>query len=488
SSIILTIDSRIQDITESILSQSVPIFKAKSASVIVMNPSTGEILAIATYPFFNPNDPALSPTEHQRLKPITDQFEPGSVFKTITAALLLEKGWISPESYVDCGDFRIGGKTFDGDPNESKRPFSSVLAHSINVGVIRSAQNLSPEEFYAFIRRFGFLEKTGVPFPGEARGSLPEPSRWSSTSLATLSIGQGVAVTMIQLAAAYAAVANRGLWKQPQLIKGILTPQGELVESVKLDKDKDEQFRRVISPETADKLTNMLLLAVEKGTGKAAQLKNVAVAGKTGTALMVNPQGGYFSDRYIASFIGYFPLPKPQCLILVTVEDPNGPHSEHTGGDVAAPIFREIAQQLLNLFPQWRSQYCSQPPSSPVAEKLPDLRGSDINSATEVILSLGGHPVKYGAGDKVIDQFPPPGFDLSSGGIVHIVCASEINTKDSILIPLFLQLSFRDALLKAHQWGITVQFSGTGYVKEQIPKPGEVAFRQEVCLLKGLSF
>lgn len=508
----LTIDADIQGIVEEELARGVKTYRATSASAIVMDPNNGEIFAIATYPLFVPSRTGNGTTSIERLRPVHDQFEPGSVFKAITAAFLLEKGWLTPNSTVSCSDIKIEKWEFEGDKRSPTRTFKEAMAYSINTGFIHPIQYTSSEEFYAFIRQMGFLQKTGIPFPGEASGFLLPPSQWSLATSATVSIGHGISVTMLQLAAAYSAIANGGIWIQPRLIKRISDPNSS--EPYHLP---EPLSKRVLTPHCVKMLTEMLKAVVDSGTGTLAKLDGVSVAGKTGTAQRVNPNGGYYKDRYIASFIGFFPVFSPRCLILITVEDPCGPQNQHTGGLVAAPIFRSIAQRILEIYPQWRERRGWNNPTGTVAQVvLPNLKEKKVDILTYLSSTYSLIPKVSGSGEVIIDQFPLPGAPLSPGDSLMVICSSpssplrevkltgysppgsgsgqvplqkerkgELLSSDSLIVPIFLGLSLRDAFLKAKEWGVRVELKGMGRVVRQSPEPGSVVSSRQVCQLIG---
>lgn len=350
--VVLTIDSVVQAIAEEALAWGVERFHAKGGSIVVMDPSTGAILALANQPDVDPNAPGRSPMEHRRLRAVTDLFEPGSVFKIVTAAALLEEGKAQPQERVYCeqGHFKTVGRHILHD----HRPhgwlsFHDVIALSSNIGTAKLAQRLEPGTLYRYIRAFGFGRKTGIEFHGEINGIVPPPSRWSKLSPYMIPIGQEVAVTPIQLAQMMALVANGGARVHPYVIERLQTADGRTVRRFQRPAPQ-----RVLRPETVSVLHEMLTSVVESGTGQLAKVKGLTVAGKTGTAQKVEPDGRYSHSRFVASFVGYGPVPDPRFVLIVSVDEPR---PLYFGGVVAAPVFRRVVERLAG--------YWEMPPAAP---------------------------------------------------------------------------------------------------------------------------
>jgi cell division protein FtsI (penicillin-binding protein 3) len=325
-SITLTIDDDIQFETEGVLSAVVEEFEAKRACAIVLDPATGEILAMANTPVFDTNEFGSVTDADRRNWAVTDQYEPGSTFKMVVAAAALEEGLVTPETTFSLGrDIQVYDRVVheshaESVPEQRELTVTQILAQSSNVGAVTLGLEVGKKRLVEMIRRFGFTEKLGIDFPGEASGQMLDPEDWSGTTIANVPIGQGIAVSSLQLAAAYAAIANDGQLVQPHLVRDAGQPW----------------TRRVVSSTVAAELRDMLTVTVEDGTGSRAQ-----VAGKTGTAQKVKSDGsGYDEDRYIASFVGMVPAEAPRLVILVMVDEPA---SEHLGAYVAAPAFAKIA-------------------------------------------------------------------------------------------------------------------------------------------------
>jgi cell division protein FtsI (penicillin-binding protein 3) len=344
----LTIDHNVQANAETVLRNTVSRWRARAASAIVLDPRSGEILAMAVAPRFDANRFNRTPPSRTRNRTVTDTYEPGSTFKLITVAGALSEGMVSPQTAftlpyeIQVADRRIR----DSHPRATETmTVAEILSRSSNVGTITLAQQLGKSRLVDWIERFGLGRVTGVDFPGESPGIVPQPENWSGSTIGTLPIGHGIAVTPVQMAAAYAAVANKGVWVQPHL-----------VERVGGGKRTVPKKRRIVSPGVARLLVSMLQgVVIEGGTGTLAAVPGYTVAGKTGTAAKPDERGGYSTSRYVASFVGFVPAGNPRLVVLVTVDEPRG---AIWGGVVAAPAFQEIARFAL--------QYLEVPPDAPL--------------------------------------------------------------------------------------------------------------------------
>ncbi|MBI2104517.1 MAG: penicillin-binding protein 2 [Candidatus Omnitrophica bacterium] len=339
--LVLTIDSVVQQVAEETLAWGVAQYHAKGGSIIVMEPATGAILAMANAPAYDANAPADSPPEHRRNRAVTDVFEPGSIFKIVTASALLEEGRITPDDEIFCEDGAwptVARHVLHDHRPHGLLTFHDVIKLSSNIGTSKAAQRLSPDELYRYIRAFGFGERTGIDFPGEVRGLLSPPAKWSRLSPYIIPIGQEIAATPIQLAVMIAVVANGGLRVRPYLVDRIQTPDGLLVRS-----HGDPERVRIISPETAGTLQRFLVAVVESGTGQLAKADGLTVAGKTGTAQKLEPTGRYSHSRFVASFVGFGPVPDSRFVIVVSMDEPR---PLYFGGVVAAPLFKRLVERL----------------------------------------------------------------------------------------------------------------------------------------------
>ena len=335
-SITLTIDKDIQFEVEKVLSDIVKEFEAQKACAVVLEPDSGEILAMANTPVFDTNDYGSVDEKDRRNWVVTDQYEPGSTFKMVVAAAALEEGLVTPETTFTLGKEiqvydRVVHESHENVPDKRELSVTEILAQSSNVGAVTLGLELGKDRLVSMIEKFGFTKKLGIDFPGEASGMMLPADEWSGTTIANVPIGQGISASPLQLAAAYAAIANDGVLVQPHLVRDVSSPW----------------TRRVVSANVAAQLRAMLAVTVEDGTGTNAQIAGYQVAGKTGTAQKVNEEeGGYADDRFVASFVGMVPADHPRLVILVMVDEPS---TEHLGARVAAPAFAKIAELSLRM-------------------------------------------------------------------------------------------------------------------------------------------
>ncbi len=342
SDLYLTIDEVIQHVAERELEAAVGRSEARAGTVIVMDPATGEILALANTPSYNPNAyggyrPAL-----RRNRALTDPYEPGSAFKLVLAAAALEEGLVKPNDlfYGEDGTIVVAGTRIRDHKRHGWMTFRDVVAYSSNVGAIKVGMKVGEPLYYTYITRFGFGVPTGVDLPGESRGLIRRPRDWSRLSLGALSIGYEISATPMQIISAMSAVANGGQLIRPYVLKAIRNPD-ESVEEI-----RPLPIRRVISPKTARTLTSIFTEVVKRGTGQTAALPGYRVAGKTGTAQKLDQKTGrYTRSKVVASFVGYVPAEDPRVAILVLIDEPA---RFAWGGSIAAPVFREIAKEVLS--------------------------------------------------------------------------------------------------------------------------------------------
>jgi cell division protein FtsI (penicillin-binding protein 3) len=335
SNLVLTIDKDIQYEAQVELAAAVEEWGAKSGTVVVMDPRSGEILAMATVPGFNPNDYGDAKPSVQRNRPVTDMYEPGSTLKSFTAAAVIDQGLFGPEStFTLPPKIKVGGRTIGEAHGRDTVTWSleEIVTKSSNVGAVKLGQALGPNRLFEYLDRFGFTERTGVDFPGEAAGTVPPVEQWSASSIGTIPFGQGVAVTPLQLARGMAAIANGGELVTPHFLKSL---PGD--PDAKLAWPKE----RAISAESAAVTAEMLRAVVTEGTGASAAVPGYNVAGKTGTAQKARTDGrGYAKGSYVASFSGFLPVEDPQIVVVVCLDEPS---NAIYGGVVAAPAFSRIS-------------------------------------------------------------------------------------------------------------------------------------------------
>jgi cell division protein FtsI (penicillin-binding protein 3) len=431
--LVLTIDSRIQHLVESQLKKAVKEKGAKGGFAIVMDPRTGEILALANEMGFDPNtfsavDPALG-----KNKAITDVFDPGSTFKPFLVASALEEGVVKETDMFNCenGNYAIADRVI----HEANRKRHDILKYSSNIGSVKIGERLGREKFSQYIRKFGFGAKTGIDLPGEVSGLLRPVENWTRVDAATIAFGQGVSVTAIQLITALSAVANQGVLMKPFVVRGLMDRKGKLVQTY-----NPTVVRRVISPQTAKRLTTILtdVVGMEDGTGKHARIVNVAVAGKTGTSQKFDfARKAYSSERVKTSFMGFFPAENPQVAILVILDEPQ---RDKWGGVAAAPVFRNIGEQLLTCF---RTNIRENPA---IEEEKP---GVDMK------VRLASAPVP--------------------------LAVQETLDADDARIPDFRGMSIREVLKKSKEKGLDVEIVGSGWATAQRPAAGLPAPENRLC-------
>ncbi|HEX9890183.1 MAG TPA: penicillin-binding protein 2 [Nitriliruptorales bacterium] len=335
--LVLTVDRQIQHVAEQAALEAVREFNAVGAGVVVLEVSTGDVLAMASVPGFDPNDLSTSTPDQRRNRTVTDVFEPGSVQKAVTAAAALEERVVTPETVLQVPDtIRVGNKTFSDAHEHATQPmtFAEIIEASSNVGTIMVAQQLGEQRLARYLDEFGYGRRLGVGFPGEAGGLVLPVDSWWSTSLPTIAIGQGVAVTLLQAASFYATIANDGIATQPRIVRGTVGADGRLAPA------QPAEQRTVLRKDTSAAMREILARVVggERGTGKRAGLSAYRVAGKTGTARKPSPDARGYSGEYVATFVGFAPAEDPEIVVAVMVDEPR----PIWGGVVAAPVFAEV--------------------------------------------------------------------------------------------------------------------------------------------------
>jgi len=338
----LTIDAVIQAIAEEALDAAYRRWKAQGGSVIVLDPRTGAVLALANRPTFDANAPADLAPDVRRNRAVTDLMEPGSVFKAVVAGALLEAQRVTPDDRFFCEQgewWTVGRRILHDVKPHGWLTFREVVAMSSNIGMVKAAQRLEPPQLYHAIRRFGFGSPTAIDLPGEVAGIVHPPSQWSRLSPFAIPIGQEVGVTAMQVAVAMSAIANGGLVLQPHVVQAITTREGTRIET------RGTRFSgRALSTEVAAQLRELLIGVIERGSGKAAKVRDFLAGGKTGTSQKIETDGRYSHRKFIASFAGFVPAEDPALVIVVTLDEPR---PLYYGGVVAAPVFRQIAEAAL---------------------------------------------------------------------------------------------------------------------------------------------
>jgi cell division protein FtsI (penicillin-binding protein 3) len=449
--IYLTIDQGIQYVAEHELQAAARTFEAAGGSVVVVNPNTGEILALASFPSFNPNDYTDSQPDQRRDRAMSDVFEPGSSMKMFTVAAGLTDGVITPtqKMYCEKGVMQIDNVTIrDTHPSEWLT-IPQILAISSNICAAKIGLGMGESKLYEAFRRFGFGQESGLPFPGEAQGTLRPRSRpWVQVETASAAFGQGIGVTNVQMAMAAAAIANGGELMEPLLVRKVTTSTGEVVREV-----SPHVRRRVISKDVARAVSEMLVAVTEgEGTGVEAAIDGYRVAGKTATAQKTDPKTGRYSiDKYIASFVGFVPAEKPVVAIAVTVDEPM---VEHAGGAVAAPIFRHVAQMALKL--------------AGLTPKTADHTDVAVLARTPDPANIAYEALREAQGKKPAVQEVLPSGPVPAG---------------KIRIPNLTGVPARQGLKQMIELGLVPHIKGSGLIVTQQPPPGSVVDGKSEVLL-----
>ncbi|MBX3306993.1 MAG: penicillin-binding protein 2 [Nitrospira sp.] len=339
----LTIDEVIQYITERELEDAVMRTQAKSGTMIVLEPQTGAVLAMAVSPRFDPNVVSNLSPDRWRNKALADAYEPGSTLKAVVAAAAIEEHVVKPNTMVfgEHGRMTIANTVIHDHEKLGWVSFSQVIQKSSNIGAAKTGMALGEQRLYRYLQTFGFGQKTEIDLPGEGAGLVKRPKDWGRRSVASISMGQEIGVTPLQMVSAIAALANEGVLMKPYVVSEIRGPEGHLLKRV-----SPQVRRRVVSPDTAHTVTKILEGVVTDGTGGKAAIPGFRVAGKTGTAQKIDPRTGSYSvSRFVTSFAGYVPADNPRLAMIVVIDEPQG---DTWGGTVAAPVFSRVGEQVLN--------------------------------------------------------------------------------------------------------------------------------------------
>jgi len=458
ASVTLTIDTMIQHYAEEALAWAVRSSHARGGTVVLLRPQTGEILALASNPAFDPNRIVESTEEARSNRAVELSFEPGSVFKLVTYSAALEEQVIRPDTRIECnGQIKVMNQVVH-DGARGLLTASQALAKSSNVAAIKIAMMLGKERLASYIEQFGFGKKTGIELPAESRGITKPASDWTPTSIAAIPIGHEIGVTAVQAAAAFGCIANGGEWVQPHLVSRVTTNSGDPIDETR------PEHRRVVSEHTATVLRSMLEGVVLRGTGKAAQVSGYRAAGKTGTAQkFIESTGRYSQTQYVASFAGFAPVNNPEVACVVSIDEPIGAHH---GGDVAAPVFARVvsdALRLLGVPPE------NQPETNLVARDLRVyemrtlLRQNDLSASSR---QLETKPV----------------IEIGNG-----VAAREraSNTQEEgVVVPDLRGKGLRESLAICSASGLRLKATGDGVVTEQSPPAGDVVAPNAMCQVK----
>ncbi len=453
-SVVLTLDEKIQYIAEKELAAAIAKTHAQAGSIVVQDPNIGELLAVANWPTFNPNQPGESALEAHRNRAVAATYEPGSTFKIVTVAAALEEGITRPEEIVDC---QMGAIYINGHRIRDHKPFglltvSQIIAKSSDVGAIKLGLRLGAPKFYDYIRAFGFGQSTGIELPGETRGLLKRVEKWTPASVGAISMGQEVGVTSVQMVSAFSAIANGGVLYRARIVREMrrgeqVIPSGAAAST------------RVISPRTAATLRRMFEGVVLEGTGNLARLDGYSAAGKTGTAQKVDPNTGtYSTSQHIASFVGFAPVNTPTITVLVTLDSPKGVYH---GGDIAAPIFKRVAEQVLG--------YLDVPHDVPIssAQQMAALRGKQPRPD---VSDFDPAQVESASTPSALPVFPPENAAPGSWAVAPTVA---LPAGEGVAVPQLAGMTVRSVTEQCMRLGLNPVLIGTGVAVEQNPGAGK---------------
>ncbi|BDQ33695.1 penicillin-binding protein [Pseudodesulfovibrio portus] len=419
----LTIDTHIQHAAEQALAKSIAKYDARAGIVLVVDVESGDILAMANQPFFNPNTVRHSSPTQRRLRAITDIYEPGSTMKPFLFAAALEEGVIEPDTLIDCenGRWKVARKVIRDTHPAKWLPANKVLRYSSNIGCAKIGTDMGADVYHSYLSKLGFGDRTGVILPGESPGILHPAAKWTSVDLAAISFGQGVGATALQLAKAFLCLANQGATKSLRLVK---EPRPE----------HRNAAIQVFSPETAARVLSMMKDVVhEDGTGRSARIEGITMAGKTGTAQKASPDGGY-GDQYLSSFVALVPADEPELLVITMIDEPQ---KANYGSMVAAPVCREITVRTLayhgklsetlhadagetTSLVEAEAQPLDRAVDAPTdrtasGNTVPNIQGMPVRRALEMLVKMGIVPVIKGQGMTVDRQEPAPGKPWPAG-------------------------------------------------------------------------
>ncbi len=472
SSIFLTIDLEYQAIVEDELRKGVERSKAESGLAVMLDPTSGEILAMANYPFFDPTRSASSNQAVMKNRTITDVFEPGSMFKIVTASAALQDHLVDPDRtfYAEQGQYRVplpGGKSrviSDTHPY-GMLTFREAVEFSSNIVIAKISDIIGNERLYVMARNYGFGIATGVELPGEVRGELKKPDEWSGTTLNSMSIGYEVGVTPLQIATAYAAVADNGVLLKPTIVREIVRPDGEISREM-----RPQRIRTVVSGKTCRILHDFFTGVVEEGTGRGARIENFAIAGKTGTARKVI-DGKYQTGSYTASFVGFYPADNPKIVCLVMLDNPRA--GGYTGGLASAPIFRAIAAKVRVTSDKFRKAQPLFTGKRPV--NVPDVTNLTPAAAQTMLEERGFDVRTTGTGSLVLRQSPEAGKAVDPESTVELATdPTVVSARDGYaIVPDLRGLSMRRAVNRLTMLQLGVRIEGSGVVKDQSPRKGD---------------
>jgi len=479
--VVTTLDKTLQHIAQVELAKAFDKYRCKAASILVMDPHTGELLAVANYPNFDPNDFKGYGKEIWSDRAVADAFEPGSTFKLVTMAGALEDGVVNEDDKFFCenGHFTTDyGRVVTDHEKFGWLTVREIFGYSSNIGTTKVAMKLGKDELYRWVKRFGFGDLTGVDLPGEAAGMIRPVSKWSGTSITTIPYGYEVSTTPLQILDAYAAIANGGVMMKPYIVSRMETIDGRTVKEF-----SPQKIRRVCSAKTAARMTDLMRWVVAKGTGTAVALPNYDIAGKTGTAYKFMGKQ-YSKYNYVSSFVGFVPADHPRLAIYVSLDDPRG---LYWGGYTAGPVFKEVAKRAM-AYDLVAPTAVAAAPATTAPRSVPDFEGL-TQAQCQWLAEASGLKLKFsGKGERVAGQSLKAGSQIAADPAPKITLslgaeAPSASAAAGQLMPDLRGKTKRQALALVAPLGLKVNFRGQGVVESQFPLPGRAVPAAGFCEL-----
>ncbi|MEO7425237.1 MAG: penicillin-binding transpeptidase domain-containing protein [Fibrobacteria bacterium] len=464
ANVVLTIDSKLQEIVEHALERGVQKSGAKQGVAIIVDPYTGDILSMANYPFYNPNTRDGEDKDAWKNQAVVKVYEPGSTFKIITSTALLEEKLIKPTDTLDGenGQYKLSGQIIRDTHARGRISFTDALAYSSNICFAKASARLKPETFYKYIRSFGFGMKSGVGLPAEESGVLKAVGEWSGRTQATMAFGHEISTTPLQVAMAAAAIANGGMLMKPRIVKAFADNEGRVIQELPV-----RRVRRVMSQGTADQVKAMMAAVVEYGTASDIKSDRIALAGKTGTAEKIDAETGkYVHGLFNSSFLGMAPVDRPEFVCLVLLDEPS---MLKYGGQSAAPIFREIVDRVLANPDYPLARRASKPSAAlDTSMAISDVPGFSFAQARQPLPQALSRTESQASAPSSPETFPQ---------------APSQAKMDSPLMPDLNNYTLRDALSRLRNLGLDVEYSGTGRIIRQEPAMGTPVKAGQKCTL-----
>lgn len=494
--VVLTIDSKIQAFAEKAAEQALNDNKAKAVSIIVMNPKNGEILAMSNKPDYDPNtlrDNAKTFEDINkalRNRSVNDTYEPGSIFKVITAIAAMEEKEVKESDHFNCiGHKVVANRTIHcwKTSGHGAQNFIQILGNSCNVGFMTLGERLGPTRLNAYIKKFGFGEKTGIDLPGEAKGIIRKTEAITSVDLATTSFGQSNTVAPIQFLAAFNAIANGGVWVTPHIMKEVRhvdLDNNIKVDTIFEDYSKNYAVKQVVSKENADLLCSYLEKVVSEGGGKKAFIPGYHIGGKTGTAQKVNPAKGiYEPGKYVASFVGMAPANDPKISIFISIDEPDP--SNYYAGQIAAPVGQQMFNDIFNYY-----DYKIDASDESVAKSLlkdviiPNVRGMKKEDASKLLKAQKLNFELQNNESIIVDMNPKPGYTVKEGAKIILYTGTDPNYNKEVVVPDLQGYNKERALDLLNRIGLKANFTGEGLVAAQDKNPGDVVIKGTILNLE----